>query len=95
MNSYRLRHAALFLVALPLLVLAIPWSAFAQAKPDTPAPPDAAASAPISLSARKVYEQARSQLLQIRTVLKGRASQTSVGAGFLVSRDVLQQRQPE
>ena len=87
MNSYRLRHAALFLVALPLLVLAIPWSAFAQAKPDTPAPPDAAASAPISLSARKVYEQARSQLLQIRTVLKGRASQTSVGSGFLVSRE--------
>ncbi|MEP7102534.1 MAG: serine protease, partial [Burkholderiales bacterium] len=34
---------------------------------------------------RKVYEQARSQLLQIRTVLKGRASQTSVGSGFLVS----------
>jgi S1-C subfamily serine protease len=49
------------------------------------APPAAAASAPISLSARKVYEQARSQLVQIRTVLKGRASQTSVGSGFLVS----------
>src|SRR4029079_5993964 len=40
---------------------------------------------PVSLSARKVYEQARSQLVQIRTVLKGRASQTSVGSGFLVS----------
>ncbi len=39
----------------------------------------------VSLSARKVYEQARSQLLQIRTVLKGRASQTSVGSGFVVS----------
>ncbi|MBC8055857.1 MAG: trypsin-like peptidase domain-containing protein, partial [Rhizobiales bacterium] len=50
-------------------------------------PPAPAASAPISLSARKVYEQARSQLLQIRTVLKGRASQTSVGSGFLVSRE--------
>ncbi|KQW35259.1 S1C family serine protease [Rhizobacter sp. Root404] len=49
------------------------------------AAPSAAASAPISLSARKVYEQARSQLVQIRTVLKGRASQTSVGSGFLVS----------
>ena len=46
-----------------------------------PAPP------PLSLSARKVYEQARSQLLQIRTVLKGRASQTSVGSGFFVSRE--------
>lgn len=50
-------------------------------------PPAAAASAPISLSARKVYEQARSQLVQIRTVLKGRASQTSVGSGFLVTAE--------
>ena len=39
----------------------------------------------MSLSARKVYEQARSQLVQIRTVLKGRASQTSVGSGFVVT----------
>jgi len=39
----------------------------------------------LSLSARKVYEQARSQLVQIRTVLKGRASQTSVGSGFFVT----------
>jgi len=42
-------------------------------------------SAPVSLSARKVYEQARSQLVQIRTVLKGQASQTSVGSGFFVT----------
>ena len=40
---------------------------------------------PVSLSARKVYEQARSQLVQIRTVLKGRASQASVGSGFFVT----------
>jgi len=89
MNSFRLRHAALPLLAL-LLTLALPRLVFAQAKPGAPAAtvaaPDAA-SAPISLSARKVYEQARSQLLQIRTVLKGRASQTSVGSGFLVSRE--------
>jgi serine protease Do len=94
MNSFRLRHAALPLfVLLPLflLTLALPQLAFAQAKPGAPAAavaaPDAAASAPVSLSARKVYEQARSQLVQIRTVLKGRASQTSVGSGFLVSRE--------
>ncbi|MBC7955251.1 MAG: trypsin-like peptidase domain-containing protein, partial [Cytophagales bacterium] len=49
------------------------------------APAESPASAPVSLSARKVYEQARSQLVQIRTVLKGQASQTSVGSGFLVS----------
>jgi len=52
-----------------------------------PAAAEAAASAPVSLSARKVYEQARSQLVQIRTVLKGRASQTSVGSGFFVTRE--------
>jgi hypothetical protein len=51
-----------------------------------PAPETAAAPAP-SLSARKVYERSRSQLVQIRTVLKGRASQTSVGSGFFVSRE--------
>ena len=51
----------------------------ASAAPAVPAPP--------SLSARKVYEQARSQLVQIRTVLKGRASQTSVGSGFFVTRE--------
>jgi S1-C subfamily serine protease len=51
---------------------------------DTSAATDASA-APMSLSARKVYEQARSQLVQIRTVLKGRGSQTSVGSGFFVS----------
>jgi len=50
-------------------------------------PPEMPASAPISYSARRVYEQARSQLVQIRTVLKGRASQTSVGSGFFVSRE--------
>jgi S1-C subfamily serine protease len=49
----------------------------------------AAATAPVSLSARKVYEQARSQLVQIRTVLKGRASQTSVGSGFFVAKEGL------
>jgi serine protease Do len=57
------------------------------------APPEDAAAAvpapPVSLSARKVYEQARSQLVQIRTVLKGQASQTSVGSGFLVTKDGL------
>ena len=71
--------------------------ALAQQRP-TGAPPPAAApppeiaasaaavpSAPVSLSARKIYEQARSQLVQIRTVLKGRASQTSVGSGFFVT----------
>ncbi|MEO8081217.1 MAG: serine protease, partial [Caldimonas sp.] len=74
-------------------------AAWSQPRSPAPAPegvvPDAAVAAaaatpaPVSLSARKVYEQARSQLVQIRTVLKGRASQTSVGSGFFVSTDGL------
>lgn len=66
------------------LALAAALGARAQAAPDNG---DAAAGTTLSLSARKVYEQARSQLVQIRTVLKGRASQTSVGSGFFVSAD--------
>ncbi len=41
--------------------------------------------APVSASARRAYEQARAQLLQVRTLLKGQDSQASVGSGFLVS----------
>jgi serine protease Do len=63
---------------------AVPPADAASAASAAPAGP---ASTPLSLSARKVYEQARSQLVQIRTVLKGRASQTSVGSGFFVSRE--------
>lgn len=62
-------------------------AAIALAGPAAGAAADAELVAPPSLSARKVYEQARSQLVQIRTVLKGRASQTSVGSGFFVSAD--------
>ena len=65
------------------LVLAAALGARAQASPDN----GEAAGTTLSLSARKVYEQARSQLVQIRTVLKGRASQTSVGSGFFVTAD--------
>jgi serine protease Do len=74
-----------------LVCLAAHGAALAQTPPETPPAPAAdAASAPpasMSLSARRVYEQARSQLVQIRTVLKGRASQTSVGSGFFVTRE--------
>ena len=79
------------------LALLLSGMAGAQAQVGRPAAPSGPASAatsaaeaapaapPVSLSARKVYEQARSQLVQIRTVLKGQASQTSVGSGFFVS----------
>ena len=64
-------------------------AASAAAASDAPPAGTAALPAPVSLSARKIYEQARSQLVQIRTVLKGQASQTSVGSGFFVSKDGL------
>ena len=67
-------------------------SASGQPRPSAPGPvptQDAAATPlpapPVSLSARKIYEQARPSLVQIRTLLKGRASQTSVGSGFFVT----------
>lgn len=69
-------------VGVVALVLAA-CGARAQGLPDN----GDAAGTTLSLSARKVYEQARSQLVQIRTVLKGRASQTSVGSGFFVTPD--------
>ena len=93
MNSH-LRRATLLIALLlgPTLGASgqtTPTAASAPVAAPAPLPAETGASAPvaepISLSARKVYEQARSQLVQIRTVLKGRASQTSVGSGFFVS----------
>ena len=80
--SLGLVHSAAAQGNAPAATSSLPNAALASATP-----PDLPASAPLSLSARKVYEQARSQLVQIRTVLKGRASQTSVGSGFVVSRE--------
>lgn len=46
-------------------------------------------SAPVSPSAQRLYELARGQLVQVRTLLKGQDSQASVGSGFFVSDDGL------
>jgi S1-C subfamily serine protease len=56
----------------------------AEPQSSQPAAPTTA-PAPVSASARRAYEQARAQLLQVRTLLKGQDSQASVGSGFLVS----------
>jgi hypothetical protein len=40
--------------------------------------------APVSASAQRLYEQARHQLVQVRTLLRGQDSQSSVGSGFFV-----------
>jgi S1-C subfamily serine protease len=48
---------------------------------DTPPPP--------SPLAQRVYEAARSRLVQVRTVLKTQGSQSTVGSGFIASDDGL------
>ncbi|MBX3621698.1 MAG: trypsin-like peptidase domain-containing protein [Rhizobacter sp.] len=83
----RLALAAIAASALSSSVCAAPPPPASPPAPTAAPSADPAASAPVSMSARRVYEQARSQLVQIRTVLKGQASQTSVGSGFLVSRE--------
>ena len=93
MNSFHPRVAALAGLVFAFSLSGLPTGAWGQTGPSPVAPAaSAAASAasvplPVSSSARRVYEQARSQLVQIRTVLKGRASQTSVGSGFFVSTE--------
>jgi serine protease Do len=52
-------------------------------------PPGMPAPAAISGAARQMYEQARSKLLQIRVVAKGRTTQQGVGSGFYVDADGL------
>ena len=60
------------------------WALAALAQPpETPATLQPAA--PVSASAQRVYDEARSQLFQVRTLLKGQDSQASVGSGFLVT----------
>ncbi len=51
--------------------------------------PTAPTPARISDNAQRLYQQARPALLQIRIVLKNRATQTATGSGFIVSPDGL------
>lgn len=71
-----------------VLLLGLVGAAGARAQSQRPVPaPDPAASAvqPVSPSAQRLYERARGQLVQVRTLLKGQDSQASVGSGFFVS----------
>jgi len=52
------------------------------------APPREEADSP-SPSARRLFEGARSKLLQVRTLLRGQDSQATVGSGFVVAADGL------
>ena len=72
--------------------LVMPTWRGALASPAAPATKAVAASAtssaptsvPVSSSAQQRYDQARHQLVQVRTLLKGQGSQSSVGTGFFV-----------
>ena len=39
----------------------------------------------LSASAQRIYDEARAELLQVRTLLKGQDTQASVGSGFLIT----------
>lgn len=68
--------------AAALLLAAVLLARLAHAAPPATAPPPAET---LSSSARQAYQEARSQLVQIRTLLKDRGSQTTVGSGFFVT----------
>jgi S1-C subfamily serine protease len=52
-----------------------------------PQPPAQVEPPMVSPSAQRVYDQARTELLQVRTLLKGQDTQASVGSGFLVTEN--------
>jgi serine protease Do len=64
-----------------LLTLLCRWTGASAQAPPQPVQ----VQPPVSASAQRVYDEARAQLLQVRTLLKGQDSQASVGSGFLVS----------
>ena len=74
-------------VVVTLLLATGVQAAPALPTPGVPAAPASAPAAAVSATARRLYDGARSQLLQIRTLLKTQDSQASVGSGFLVSDD--------
>ena len=72
-----------------LAALSAPVAQAQGARPVAPAASHAGSegrqAVPVSASARRLYERAKGQLLQIRTLLKTQDSQASVGSGFIVS----------
>jgi hypothetical protein len=58
---------------------------YANAQPPTPADQPAPPPEPVSPSAQRIYDGARGELVQVRTLLKGQDSQASVGSGFIVT----------
>jgi serine protease Do len=67
----------------------LPLGAGAQEAPPPAAASAASAPAALSASARRLFDGARAQLVQVRTLLAQQDSQSSVGSGFVVSEDGL------
>lgn len=89
-------HHTRFRLLISSLLLAAGLNTAHALSPPSAAQPTASAPSPagppsgsLSASAKRIYEQSRLQLLQIRTLLKGQDSQSSVGSGFIVRDDGL------
>jgi S1-C subfamily serine protease len=67
------------------LQTAPPLTQAEQAAPPMPILP----AAPVSAAAEGIYAEARPSLLQIRTLVEAAGRQSSIGSGFLVSKDGL------
>ncbi len=78
----RLRAWRRWILACGLLAALLPVAA-------QPMPEPRPGATAVSPSAQRLYERARSQLMQVRTLLKGQDSQASVGSGFVVGPDGL------
>lgn len=77
-----------------MLVAGLVTAPVAAAPPATPAPPAASAGGaerapPPSSMARRLYDQHKAQLVQIRVLVAGSDSQSSAGSAFAVSADGL------
>jgi serine protease Do len=70
-----------------LAVALASWSLHAGGQSTQPRDSGTPPQPPVSASAQRVYEQARTSLVQVRTLLKRQDSQASVGSGFFVTPD--------
>lgn len=69
----------------PALLMAC--ALYAAAQPPAAPEPQEPPPEPVSASARRIYDAARGELVQVRTLLKGQDSQASVGSGFIVTAE--------
>jgi serine protease Do len=80
-SARRRRRAAIWSAAIAFAAWTLCFAAQQGPPPDAQPPPQ------VSASAQRIYEDARRSLVQVRTLLKGQDSQSSVGSGFFVTPD--------